>query len=100
MVVNYKNRWKKIYFTTEESAAFLQRSQNLIQEITLRNTMKFLQFWEDYRPAFYGTYSKSSKVIHGKSPWTRDKAIFNYEYDSEAEWEEGDPGEIYSLWQK
>ncbi|KAG9294574.1 hypothetical protein G9A89_008053 [Geosiphon pyriformis] len=55
--------------------------------------MKFLKFGEDYRPAYYGTWSKISKRITSRRPFAQDNDLFNYEYDSTAEWEEDEEGE-------
>lgn len=66
-----------------------------IPKIMLR-TYKFLQFKEDHRPAFWGTFSKKSKKINGRRPLTKDEDLFDYDYDSEAEWEEADGEEINS----
>ena len=38
-----------------------------------------------------GTYSKRSRVVNGRRPFAKDCSIMNYDYDSEAEWEEEDP---------
>ena len=38
-----------------------------------------------------GTFSKSSRIISGRRPFAKDYSVFNYDYDSEAEWEEEDP---------
>ncbi|KAI8618338.1 chromatin assembly factor 1 subunit A-domain-containing protein [Chytriomyces sp. MP71] len=56
---------------------------------------KFLKFQEDYRPAYFGTWTKTSSVVGGKNPWAKDVVggVLNYEVDSEAEWEEDEPGE-------
>ncbi|KAI9341428.1 hypothetical protein BDR26DRAFT_860413 [Obelidium mucronatum] len=56
---------------------------------------KLLQFQEDFRPAYFGTWTKSSKLVRGKTPWRREASggCLNYEVDSEAEWEEDEPGE-------
>jgi hypothetical protein len=50
---------------------------------------KFLCFGEDIRPLYYGTWSKSSKFVTARRPFGKDTKHFDYEYDSEAEWEEG-----------
>ncbi|KAG1194310.1 hypothetical protein G6F70_008880 [Rhizopus microsporus] len=63
--------------------------------MTLR--MKLLQFTEDVRPAYYGTFTQKSSVITGKTPFAQDTSNFDYEVDSEAEWEpEGEGEEINS----
>ncbi|KAF0429403.1 chromatin assembly factor 1 subunit A-domain-containing protein [Gigaspora margarita] len=55
--------------------------------------MKLLQFEENYRPPYYGTWTKSSKIISGRCPFAKDTSILDYEYDSDLEWEEEEEGE-------
>ncbi|KAA6413209.1 MAG: hypothetical protein FRX48_02953 [Lasallia pustulata] len=58
---------------------------------------KYLKFAEDVRPPYVGTYSKLparctvSKLC--RNPFTRALPQANYDYDSEAEWEEPGEGE-------
>ena len=40
-----------------------------------------------------GTWSKKSKIVNGRKPFSQDTEHLNYEVDSEAEWEEDEPGE-------
>ncbi|XP_071953694.1 uncharacterized protein [Antedon mediterranea] len=54
---------------------------------------KFLKFHENYRPAFYGTMRKKSAKVRARNPFALDE-IFDYEVDSDEEWEE--PGESLS----
>ncbi|KAI8072406.1 chromatin assembly factor 1 subunit A-domain-containing protein [Gongronella butleri] len=56
-------------------------------------TMKLLQFTEDVRPAYYGTWNKQSTTISAKNPFTMDNEMVNYDHDSEAEWEPEGEGE-------
>ena len=58
--------------------------------IKVPNKYRFLSFHEDCRPAYHGTWSKNSSIITGKNPFRKDTTVFDYDYDSEAEWEEGD----------
>jgi len=60
------------------------------QTIKIPNKYRFLSFHEDRRPAYHGTWSKKSSIITGKKPFGKDTFVFDYEYDSEGEWEEGD----------
>ncbi|KAG4305562.1 hypothetical protein PORY_001118 [Pneumocystis oryctolagi] len=55
--------------------------------------MKLLQFREDVRPPYYGTFSKSSSILTPRNPFKMDELLFNYHYDSEAEWIEEEEGE-------
>lgn len=64
----------------------------------LRNIpIKFLKYAEDVRPPYIGTYSKAplghstSKLC--RNPFSRALPAMNYDYDSEAEWEEPEEGE-------
>ncbi|CAO3619024.1 unnamed protein product [Mucor hiemalis] len=52
--------------------------------------MKLLQFHEDVRPAYYGTWSKAyngKSIVNGRRPFAKDTQILNYDDDSEAEWD-------------
>jgi chromatin assembly factor 1 subunit A len=53
---------------------------------------KLLQFQEDIRPPYFGTWSRCSASVTGRTPFSNDKSI-EYAVDSEAEWEEDEPGE-------
>ncbi|KAG0043149.1 hypothetical protein BGZ83_011773 [Gryganskiella cystojenkinii] len=55
--------------------------------------MRLFQFVENYRPAYYGTWSKRSKKITGRRFLGKDTTMLDYEVDSEAEWEEDEEGE-------
>ncbi|KAI3368923.1 hypothetical protein L3Q82_025898 [Scortum barcoo] len=58
--------------------------------------MKLLQFHENYRPAYWGTWSKKSSNISPRCPLRQDKDLLDYEVDSDEEWEEEEPGESLS----
>uniref|UniRef100_I3J2Y4 Chromatin assembly factor 1, subunit A (p150) n=1 Tax=Oreochromis niloticus TaxID=8128 RepID=I3J2Y4_ORENI len=58
--------------------------------------MKLLQFHENYRPAYWGTWSKKSSHISPRCPFRQDKGLLDYEVDSDEEWEEEEPGESLS----
>ena len=53
---------------------------------------KLLKFAENIRPEFYSLFEKTTLVINGRKPFAQDAEI-DYEFDSEAEWEEEEPGE-------
>ncbi|KAI9203783.1 chromatin assembly factor 1 subunit A-domain-containing protein [Polychytrium aggregatum] len=55
--------------------------------------LKFLKFGENIRPAYFGTWSKRSRVISPRAPYTRDVTVLDYDVDSEEDWEEDEPGE-------
>ncbi|KAL5278331.1 CHAF1A family protein [Megaselia abdita] len=54
---------------------------------------KYFRFIENRRPPFYGTWRKSSKLIGPRTPFGKDTTFFDYEIDSDDEWEEEEPGE-------
>jgi hypothetical protein len=63
--------------------------------------MKLLQFHEDVRPAYFGTWTKGitskSAMVTGRRPFAKDAAL-DYDYDSEAEWDHDvDGDDIYTL---
>ncbi|KAF2743546.1 hypothetical protein M011DRAFT_496853 [Sporormia fimetaria CBS 119925] len=59
--------------------------------------MKYLHFPEDVRPPYYGTYTKphtwSAERKLARNPFARRLDDLNYDYDSEAEWDEPEEGE-------
>ncbi|XP_075217445.1 uncharacterized protein LOC142322349 [Lycorma delicatula] len=58
-----------------------------------RPRAKLLQFHENRRPPYWGTWRKKSSVIGPRTPFGKDNAIFEYEIYSDDEWEEEEPGE-------
>ena len=67
------------------------------QELLRKVTMKSLKFGEDVRPPYQGTYtrrvSQSSARRLARNPYHRGLPDTDYDYDSEAEWEEPEEGE-------
>ncbi|KAI9740589.1 MAG: hypothetical protein M1834_005170 [Cirrosporium novae-zelandiae] len=59
--------------------------------------MKHIEFSQDVRPPYNGTFSKkvSDKTVQklSKNPFQKALSDINYDYDSEAEWEEPGEGE-------
>lgn len=66
-----------------------------LQDTLRKIPMKSLKFGEDVRPPYQGTYSKPLRETSAnkisRNPFHRGLPETNYDYDSEAEWE--DPGE-------
>ncbi|NXI49126.1 CAF1A factor, partial [Chloroceryle aenea] len=58
--------------------------------------MKLLQFGENHRPAYWGTWNKQTSAIRPRNPWSKDTKLLDYEVDSDEEWEEEEPGESLS----
>jgi hypothetical protein len=81
-----------VYKTVTADDAAWGTSPEYLEQMTIKipNKYRFLNFHEDCRPAYRGTWMKKSSIVTGKNPFRKDSSIFEYEYDSEAEWEEGD----------
>ena len=66
-------------------------------DLLKRVPVKYLHFPEDVRPPYYGTYTKphspSEERRLARNPTSRGFQDMNYDYDSEAEWEEPEEGE-------
>ncbi|XP_059487708.1 chromatin assembly factor 1 subunit A-B [Neocloeon triangulifer] len=67
-------------------------TSNVLEKNLKPPRAKLLQFSENRRPAYWGTWSKKSTSITPKKPFGQDK-MFDYEVDSDEEWEEEEPGE-------
>ncbi|KAK2798100.1 hypothetical protein FQN51_007919 [Onygenales sp. PD_10] len=67
------------------------------QDLLKKHTMKLLKFSEDVRPPYQGTFSKrlsnQAAMKLCRNPFERMVPELNYDYDSEAEWEEPEEGE-------
>ncbi|MCJ1437583.1 hypothetical protein MMC27_006970 [Xylographa pallens] len=72
-------------------------SQRSPAELLKMVPVKYLRYVEDVRPPYIGTYSKTpvkyspSRLL--RRPFLRALPATNYDYDSEAEWEEPEEGE-------
>ncbi|XP_034943996.1 chromatin assembly factor 1 subunit A-B-like [Chelonus insularis] len=58
-----------------------------------RHRPKLLSFSENRRPPYWGTWRKKSKIVNPRRPFAKDSQYFDYEVDSDEEWEEEEPGE-------
>jgi len=90
-----KNRTHKVNVTVFVNVvsenAFEQQPYDEERTVLIRNKYKYLSFHEDNRPPYYGTWSKDlSKEVTGRKPFAKDTKYLDYDFDSEAEWEEGD----------
>ncbi|KAF9476322.1 hypothetical protein BDN70DRAFT_882568 [Pholiota conissans] len=50
-------------------------------------------FDTDARPGYFGTWTRSSRIIGPRTPFAKDTLVFDYAYDSGEEWEEEPAGE-------
>ncbi|XP_066590749.1 chromatin assembly factor 1 subunit A-B-like isoform X2 [Prorops nasuta] len=70
-------------------------SQNFVDltRIVEKLRPKLLQFSGNRRPPYWGTWRKRSQSINPRNPFAKDTKWFDYEIDSDEEWEEEEPGE-------
>ncbi|ELR03626.1 hypothetical protein VC83_09341 [Pseudogymnoascus destructans] len=81
---------RPIDLTTDSQNAQIKNTRTSLRAISY----KILKFAEDVRPPYIGTYTKqpvSGAARLARNPIKRDLPGVDYDYDSEAEWEE--PGE-------
>ncbi|EZF29592.1 hypothetical protein H101_06742 [Trichophyton interdigitale H6] len=68
-----------------------------VEKLLRKIPMKVLNFREDVRPPYQGTFTKRLERRAARklcrNPFWRGVPEFNYDYDSEAEWEEPEEGE-------
>jgi len=53
--------------------------------------VKLFKHYDDVRPGYVGTWTKTSHVVGPRTPFARETALLNYDVDSEDEWAEEDP---------
>ncbi len=82
-----------IDLTESQSRRATQKPTDLLKTVP----MKYLKFYEDYRPPYIGTFTKPldrrARSRLCRKPFGRELPNTNYDYDSEAEWEEPEEGE-------
>ena len=90
-----KNLTSCINFLTDEDDAPANKDEIIVAPANVgRMHAKFLQFGENRRPAYWGTWRKQTKTVGPRRPFGKDESIFDYEIDSDDEWEEEvEPGE-------
>ncbi|XP_052863370.1 chromatin assembly factor 1 subunit A-like [Anopheles cruzii] len=63
------------------------------EKMKQRFKVKFFLFDENQRPPYRGTWRKRSQQISARRPFALDTKFFDYDVDSDDEWEEEEPGE-------
>lgn len=70
----------------------------LLNTLSNRNVLpaKVLIFSEDIRPGYFGTWTRSSRIVGPRAPLAKDMVALDYAYDSGEEWEEekGDADDV------
>lgn len=72
-----------------------ERAKQGLEQLNNRRLvpLKLLQFQSDRRPGWYGTWTRSTNLISARKPFGQDPIALDYNYDSEAEWDEDGEGE-------
>ena len=86
---------KPVDLTTESQNTQIRRTRRALQDVP----MKFLGFKEDVRPPYYGTVTNMPNSLAAlrklaRNPVTKDVLPLQYDYDSEAEWQEEDGEDV------
>ncbi|KAJ8936222.1 hypothetical protein NQ318_009355 [Aromia moschata] len=84
--------------TIDEDIAIIEDGSNLGETIcedkkNQKLRAKFLKFHENRRPPYFGTWRKKSVLVTPRRPIAEDTNMFNYEEDSDDDWEEEEQGE-------
>ncbi|KAG6919970.1 hypothetical protein DXG01_013319 [Tephrocybe rancida] len=69
--------------------------RSLLSQLNDRSLLpaKVFSFHEDGRPGYFGTWTRSSRIIGPRTPFAKDVLVFDYVYDSGEEWEEEPAGD-------
>lgn len=86
---------KPVDLTTESQNTQIRRTRHELQDVP----MKFLGFKEDVRPPYYGTVTNMPNTLAAlrklaRNPVAKDVLPLQYDYDSEAEWQEEDGEDV------
>ncbi|KZT28551.1 hypothetical protein NEOLEDRAFT_1175854 [Neolentinus lepideus HHB14362 ss-1] len=78
-----------------EVAGDESRVRDLLNLLRSRSKIpaKIFCFADDARPGYFGTFTRTSRIIGSRSPFVRDTVAHDYNYDSGEEWEEEGEGE-------
>ena len=86
----------KLFFCSKCNRLLEFKDKEEYQLKPKRVRAKLLQFCEDQRPPYWGTWSKRSKCVGPRNPFGRDNELFDYEYKSDDDWEERPAGKSLS----
>ncbi|OIW30273.1 hypothetical protein CONLIGDRAFT_681048 [Coniochaeta ligniaria NRRL 30616] len=86
---------KPVDLTTESQNTQIRKTRQALQDVP----MKFLGFKEDVRPPYYGTVTNLPRSLDSlrklaRNPVAKDVLPLQYDYDSEAEWQEEDGEDV------
>lgn len=89
-----KRRWKQMKSTKINGYRLGNIEDELAAQIKSA-TVKLLQFQENYRPPYFGTWNRQTEVIRPTLSkfLAKDSNVFDYEIESDDEWEEEEEGD-------
>ena len=79
----FRERYRPLLFPRSKRKAFPLRKEH-------PNLTCLKAFSLDCRPATFKAFSRKSRLIRSRQPFAKDEHQFDYEVDSDAEWEEGE----------
>ncbi|KAI0689130.1 hypothetical protein BC835DRAFT_1549407 [Cytidiella melzeri] len=70
--------------------------RSLLSQLRNRSVFpaKVLIFHEDARPGYFGTWTRNSRDVGPRTPFSRDVVSLDYDVDSGEEWEEEEEGDV------
>jgi len=85
-----KDEYDSFLSTCLETSDYLSSIFKLKRKRIAKDPMraKYFHFHDNYRPPYYGTWRKVSKVITGRRPLALSTKELDYDADSDGEWEE------------
>ncbi|KAE9966241.1 hypothetical protein EG328_009082 [Venturia inaequalis] len=88
---------ERIHGSSHHSVDLTSDSDDGPEALLQQCTMKYLHFGQDVRPPYFGTWTKPQSLERARqlarNPFQQLLPQLDYEYDSEAEWEEPEEGE-------
>ncbi|XP_013113213.2 chromatin assembly factor 1 subunit A [Stomoxys calcitrans] len=95
-------KWRRPSTESKDDVILIEDELERVGEAIVEDTpayireemrVKFYKFHDNRRPPYYGTWRKKSTVVTPRRPFAQDKKTFDYEVDSDDDWEEEEPGE-------
>jgi chromatin assembly factor 1 subunit A len=88
---------ERIHGSSKNPIDLTSNSEEQLEELLGSCTMKYIHFGQDVRPPYCGTWTKSQSLENARklarNPFKRLLPQLDYDYDSEAEWEEPEDGD-------
>jgi hypothetical protein len=94
-LTNYVRRCQRRHTVAKTSKAPKLSDDEDDYPVILR--FKFLHFEDNFRPAYYGSWRKTSSVIRPRQPLVQDSSLIDYEVESDIDWEEAQAEDAESI---